>query len=147
MKKGHLKLAIEVGTEINALLVASRTVIAASAQMFHPSVQIAAYQLAVMLSSRGPTKPRELAALLDMDKSAISRLGKSLCDHGLAQMSVDPNDGRGAIYFLTELGQKRVEDASSVKLDAFFKRLHGWSGDDLREFGRLLRSFNGHPLD
>lgn len=142
MSKTQTELAAELGSELNALLVASRTVMAASATRFHPDLQPAAYQLAVMLAGQGPTKAGRLAERLDMDKSAISRLAKSLCDKGLADSSADPEDGRAIVYSLTDTGHDGIRAANAVKSDAFFSRVDGWSDAELTLFISLLRKFN-----
>ncbi|WP_164901689.1 MarR family winged helix-turn-helix transcriptional regulator [Neorhizobium lilium] len=132
----------DLGGEISALLVASRALSAASAARFHPSVQPAAYQLAVAISAKGSAKAGQLAELLDMDKSAISRLAKSLCEYGLAQSSPDPVDKRSTIYSLTNEGRERLKASNTAKAGAFFGRLEGWSEDELAQFISLLRKFN-----
>ena len=142
MGKARTKLARELGRELNALLVASRTVMAASADRFHPDLQPAAYQLATMLADQGSTKAGRLAERLGMDKSAVSRLAKSLCDNGLALASTDPDDGRATVYSLTDAGRNGMQAASAVKSDAFFSRVDGWSDTELALFIGLLRKFN-----
>lgn len=142
MSKMRTELATELGSALNALLVASRTVMAASSARFHPDLQPAAYQLAVMLADQGTVKAGRLAERLGMDKSAVSRLAKSLCDHGLAQASADPDDGRATVYSLTEEGLKSMNAANATKSDAFFSRLAGWSDAELTLFISLLRKFN-----
>jgi DNA-binding MarR family transcriptional regulator len=77
-----------------------------------------------------------------MDKSAISRLAKSLCDKGLAHSSADPDDGRAIVYSLTELGRSGIAGANSVKSEAFFSRVEEWSDAELTSFIGLLRKFN-----
>jgi DNA-binding MarR family transcriptional regulator len=142
MSKSHEELATELGSELNALLVASRTLTAASAARFHPDLQTAAYQLAVMLAGQGPTKAGQLAERLGMDKSAVSRLARSLCETGLAQASTDPDDGRAIVYSLTDAGRSGIQAANAVNSDAFFSRVAGWENDDLTQFIELLRKFN-----
>lgn len=142
MSKMRTELAMELGSELNGLLVSSRTVMATSAARFHPDLQPAAYQLGVMLAGQGPTKAGRLAERLDMDKSAVSRLAKSLCDNGLADTSADPDDGRAIVYSLTDAGHERIQAANAVKSDAFFSRVDGWSDAELALFIGLLRKFN-----
>ena len=138
----HAKLLADLGGELSALLVASRAVTAASAARFHPSLQQAAYQLAVAISAKGSAKAGQLAELLDMDKSAVSRLAKSLCERGLAQSSADPDDKRSTIYSLTDEGLEKLRASNGIKSDAFYERLDGWSDADLVQFTSLLRKFN-----
>jgi DNA-binding MarR family transcriptional regulator len=136
------ELETELGRELNALLVASRSVMAASAARFHPDLQPAAYQLAAMLAVQGPTKAGRLADRLGMDKSAVSRLAKTLCDKGLARSSTDPDDGRAIVYGLTDQGRAAMQAASAVKSGAFLSRVDGWSDADLTSFIGLLKTFN-----
>jgi DNA-binding MarR family transcriptional regulator len=142
MNKVRTELATELGSELNALLVASRAVMAASSARFHPDLQPAAYQLAVMLAGHGPTKAGHLAERLGMDKSAVSRLAKALCDTGLAQASTDPDDRRATVYSLTDAGRDGVQAANAVKSDAFFSRVDRWGNAELTLFISLLRKFN-----
>jgi DNA-binding MarR family transcriptional regulator len=142
MSRTRAELATELGGEMNALLAASRAVMAASAARFHPDLQPAAYQLAAMLAGLGSTKAGRLAERLGMDKSAVSRLAKSLCDKGLARASTDPDDRRATVYSLTERGHEAMSAANAVKSDAFFLRVDGWSDAELTLFVGLLRKFN-----
>jgi DNA-binding MarR family transcriptional regulator len=142
MSKTHMELATELGSELSALLVASRTVMAASAARFHPDLQPAAYQLATVLASQGSTKAGRLAERLGRDKSAVSRLAKSLCDKGLAHTSTDPDDGRAIVYSLTDAGRNGIQAANAVKSDAFLSRVDGWSNAELTLFIGLLGKFN-----
>lgn len=142
MEHSRAALMGALGAELNALLAAFRTVMAASAARFHPDLQPAAFQLAVTLSSRGPLKAWRLAEHLGMDKSAVSRLARSLCEKGLAAASADPEDGRAIVYSLTDEGVARLHAANAIKSDAYTARLAGWSDAELAAFTDLLRRFN-----
>lgn len=140
--KDRTDLILPLGAEINALLAAFRRLMTDSATCFHPDLQPATYQIAVMLSARGPSKAGRIAEQLGMDKSSVSRLVKTLCDHGLAFAAADLGDGRAKVYHLTAAGAEGVRQANAVKSEAFYARLEGWSDDELAEFTRLLRRFN-----
>lgn len=142
MKKNRSALLLALGGELNTLLAASRALTATSAERFDPFLQPAAYQLAITLSAHGPAKAGQLAQWLDMDKSAISRLAKALCGNGLAQSAVDPDDGRGTLYNLTDEGRRRVEASMVIKSDAFYSRLEEWRDEELAQFIELLWKFN-----
>lgn len=141
MDRNNSELMVALGAELNALMVAFRSVMATSAARFHPDLQPAAFQIAMTLSSRG-AKAGRLAEQLGMDKSAVSRLVKSLCDKGLAVASADPDDGRGIVYSLTKEGFARLGAANDIKSHAYFSRIEGWSDGELAEFTALLRKFN-----
>lgn len=137
------ELVMDLGSELRKLLIASRALTAASAASFSASLQPAAYQLALAISTKGSASARELVEMLDMDKSAVSRLAKSLCGQGLAKSEGDPDDRRSTIYSLTKKGLKTLQIANAIKSDVFFGRLEGWSDDELELFVGLLRKFNG----
>lgn len=142
MEKARAEHLRELGLELNALLAASRAHTAASAERFHPKLQPAAYQIATILSARGSATGRQLSEQLDMDKSAVSRLLKSLCDLGLTESVTDPDDRRSTIYRLTQEGRLRLEASIEVKAGAFHSRTDGWSESELIQFTGLLRKFN-----
>ncbi|OCJ62958.1 hypothetical protein A6U97_15860 [Agrobacterium tumefaciens] len=142
MEKTRVEHLRELGLQLNALLAASRAVTAASAARFHPKLQPAAFQIATILSARGSATGRQLSEQLDMDKSAVSRLLKSLCDLGLTESATDPDDRRSAIYRLTQEGRLRLEASTEVKVGAFQSRTDGWSEAELIQFTGLLRKFN-----
>lgn len=95
-----------------------------------------------MLAARGPSKAGALADGLGMDRSAVSRLAKSLCAAGLASPSPDPEDGRGTLYSLTDRGAANVAAANSAKSEAYFAPIERWSDEELVHFVTLLRTFN-----
>ncbi len=114
----------------------------AASACFAPQLQPAAYQLAVLLAAQGTSKAGQLADSLGMDKSAISRLGRSLCEAGLASARSDPDDKRSTLYSLTEEGRARMKASDALKARAFFSRFEGWDGAELHRFHTLLHKFN-----
>lgn len=144
MEKARAEHLRELGLELNALLAASRALTAASAERFHPKLQPAAFQIATILSARDSATGRQLSEQLDMDKSAVSRLLKSLCDLGLSESATGPDDRRSTIYRLTQEGRLRLDTSIEVKAGAFHSRTDGWSEAELIQFTGLLRKFNRH---
>lgn len=142
MGRRHAALVGELGDELSALLAASRAVMAASAARFHPDLQPAAYQLAAALARHGPSKAGRLAELLGMDKSAVSRLAKSLSEHRLVKAMADPDDGRGTVYRLTDAGDRRLQAADAIKAEMFLARLAHWDDAELAQLVALLGKFN-----
>ncbi|WP_268801808.1 MarR family winged helix-turn-helix transcriptional regulator [Paenibacillus amylolyticus] len=55
--------------------------------------------------SYGPTSPPALADATEMDHSSVSQLIKQLKNSGYVSKKPDPEDRRGVLLFLTELGQ------------------------------------------
>ena len=131
-----------MGAQINDLLVSSRAVLAQSAHRFDADLQPAAFQIAQWLAMHGPANASRVADALGMDKSAISRLAKSLSALRILRSAPDPDDKRGVIHEITPQGRERVAVANQAKTTAFLDKLAGWGTDDLAVFTRLLARFN-----
>lgn len=139
---GREELILALGAQINILLVSSRAVLAQSAQRFDPDLQPAAFQIAQWLALHGPANANRVADALGMDKSAISRLTKSLSALNILQSALDPQDRRGVIHEITPEGRERVAVANQAKTTAFLDKLAGWEKEDLAVFAGLLARFN-----
>nr|WP_286195071.1 MarR family transcriptional regulator [Agrobacterium sp. Ap1] len=124
------------------MVTGHRALITACAAEFHPDLQPAAYQIALTIDRHGGCKTGELASILDMDKSAVSRLTKSLSENGLVTSRTDPSDGRGTIFELSRQGRQNLERSNTIKGEAFFARLADWSAQEMTHFSTLLEKFN-----
>lgn len=141
-KANRSNLHRAIGAEVHTLITAHRALIAACAAEFHPDLQPAAYQIASTIDRHGGCKTGELASILDMDKSAVSRLTKSLSENGLVTARTDPNDGRGTNFELSRQGRENLERSNAIKGEAFFARLSDWSAQEMTQFSRLFQKFN-----
>ncbi|MCU1528791.1 MAG: transcriptional regulator, MarR family [Frondihabitans sp.] len=135
---------LELGTQINALLSASRSLTERSAAQFHPDLTPAAFHLARWLFAFGPTKPSVLAAQVSMDRSSTSALIGRMKKLDIVTTQPDPADHRGVIVDLTETGRKHVTAALDLRGAEFADRLAGWDAADVEMLTTLLRRFNHH---
>lgn len=135
------ELIKQLGEELNVLLASSRVLMTASAEAFDPELQPAAYQVALGLSLLDGANATQLAQRLEMDKSAISRLTRSLIDKGLLTSFTDPKDARSILYYLTSKGAERIKAAAALKASAFYLKLEGWSEDEIAQLANLLGKF------
>ncbi len=133
----------ELGTELNALIMASRAVMAEAVACFQPPISSSAFQVLHWLHSFGPANASRIAEALVMDRSVISRLTKQLGQSGLTETRPDDQDGRGVVYALTEAGHAKVADAIARKGNLFEMRIVQWQEADLVHLTRLLRKLNG----
>ncbi len=136
-------LELALGTELNALLGASRALTERSAARFHPALRPAAFHLARWLYAFGPAKPSAIAREVGMDRSATSGLIRQMKVLGLVDSTPDPADSRGVIISLTDAGRDRVVDALDLRGSEFFQRTKTWGEADLSALVKLLRKFNG----
>ncbi|WP_338588234.1 MarR family transcriptional regulator [Paenibacillus sp. Y5S-9] len=141
--KDRTALELALGEQIHALISASHALNVRSAERFDANLQPAAFQLVRWLYSYGPTSAAALAEANAMDRSSVSRLIKQLEKSGYVSKEQDPNDRRGVLLSLTELGQQSTVAALKQKESAFYDRISRWDDKELERFTVLLRQFNG----
>ncbi|HLN16939.1 MAG TPA: MarR family transcriptional regulator [Acidimicrobiales bacterium] len=81
----------------------------------------------------------ELAERLAVDPPAVTRKVQQLERAGLLARSADPADARAMRLRLTPEGRHSIERLLSARQQWLDSLLRGWSGDDRREFARLLQ--------
>nr|WP_154896159.1 MarR family transcriptional regulator [Paenibacillus xylanexedens] len=141
--KDREALELALGEQIHALISASHALNVRSAERFDATLQPAAFHLVRWLYSYGPTSAAALAEATAMDRSSVSRLIKELEKSGYVSKEQDPDDRRGVLLSLTELGQQSTVGALKEKESAFYERISGWDNAELERFTTMLRQFNG----
>ncbi|WP_207906751.1 MarR family winged helix-turn-helix transcriptional regulator [Luteibacter rhizovicinus] len=139
------KLVGALGEQLSALLSASRALTTEAGAAFHPDLPPAAFHIAQWLRSFGAAKVSRVAEAVAMDRSATSRLTSRLIELGLVEARPDPDDGRGVVLDLTDLGRRNIDQAIARKGDVFHRKIEGWSHVDLEQFTACLRRFNAMP--
>ncbi|GAA4823463.1 MarR family winged helix-turn-helix transcriptional regulator [Tomitella cavernea] len=112
------------------------------ARTIHEEMPPSTYTVFVVVSDRQPTRAGEIAEVLDMDKSVISRHLAALTELGLIRRDCDPDDRRSHTVSLTGLGVEKVREAITMRWEDISARLEGWTMDDLEAFVAQLRRFN-----
>ena len=81
---------------------------------------------------------KDVAAMLDLEHSTVSRLLGEMEDDGLVARGSDPTDRRRTTVALTDLGRAVVADAT--QMTRFFMRLmlSDWPLEDVESLTRLL---------
>jgi DNA-binding MarR family transcriptional regulator len=90
------------------------------------------------LDERGQLRLSDLAAVVDLDLSTVSRHVSYFEQLGLIERATDPGDRRASLVSITDRGRAgltAIRGARTVLLDSVFS---SWSSDDRREFHRLL---------
>ncbi|WP_026889020.1 MarR family winged helix-turn-helix transcriptional regulator [Clostridium beijerinckii] len=138
----RIELELKLGKELNALISASHALNVKTAARFDSTLQPAAFLLVRWLFSFGPTSATVLAESTAMDRSSVSRLVNQLKKLGYVQSEISPNDRRGILLSLTELGRQKTIDALKEKESLFYERISKWDDSKLKQFTEMLRDFN-----
>jgi DNA-binding MarR family transcriptional regulator len=99
----------------------------------------AAMAVLLQLDESGPTRPGELADLLQVEAPHVTRQIQLLERVGYTQRVPDPDDGRAQLVRLTSAGRaaaRRIRDTSRTSLET---ALTHWAPTDLHTLSGLLR--------
>lgn len=137
-------LELQLGEQLNALISASHALNVRTAACFDSTLQPAAFLIVRWLFSFGPTSATVLAESTAMDRSSVSRLVNQLKALNYVKGEPSPNDRRGVLLSLTELGRQKTINALKEKESAFYERISKWDNSRLEKFIELLRDFNDY---
>ncbi|GKU24972.1 MarR family winged helix-turn-helix transcriptional regulator [Clostridium folliculivorans] len=138
----RLDLEAKLGRQLNMLLSASHALNVRTAACFDNSLQPASFLLIRWLFTYGPTSATALAESTAMDRSSVSRLVNQLKKLGYVSSESSPEDRRGVLLSLTELGRQKTIGALKEKESAFYERISNWDDSKLASFVDLLNDFN-----
>lgn len=108
---------------VDAFIAASRALVAVAARSLADlgeTVTLPQYRALVVLRTRGPQRPADLAGLLDVTPSTASRMIERLARKQLVRRVRGKNDRRNVRVHLTEAGQKvvsQVTDRRRIELE------------------------------
>lgn len=118
-----------VAEEVNALLGARREL---KNQVLTGRCSMAELTLLAALETHGVHRVSELAEQFGVDASVVSRQVAQLVQHGLAERTIDPGDGRSHPVRVTPRGRTELADARRRLHAAWDDALAGWSEAELR---------------
>lgn len=101
----------------------------------------ASYWVLACLTERGPLRLSELARMMTLDPSTVSRQVRQLEAQGLVGRGTDPSDARAVLLALTPEGREVVGRFRGGRHELMQQVLARWPEDDRRELGRLLSRF------
>lgn len=90
------------------------------------------------LAHRGALRLTDLAGVLDLDASTVSRHVRTLEERGLVARTTDPDDGRATRLALTDDGRERLEAGAARRRALVAELLEDWSAEDRETLRRLL---------
>jgi DNA-binding MarR family transcriptional regulator len=91
-----------------------------------------------LAAERGPIRPTDIAAELDVNPSSITRQVKAL--HALGHLTIagDPTDGRAYLVQANDQGRAELNAFDDKGLEVFSAVVEDWSEQDLRLLTTLL---------
>jgi DNA-binding MarR family transcriptional regulator len=128
--------------EVGVLIRRVKRVIGERARAVHPDLQPASYLMLTHLASAGPQRSSAMSERFGVDKGAISRQVRHLCELGLLERRPDPVDGRAMLISASPDAVRRLEAVSTDRRRWLEEQLANWSEDDLREFVSGLARYN-----
>jgi DNA-binding MarR family transcriptional regulator len=102
------------------------------------SLDRADYVALARIEEAQPIRPTELAELVGIDLSAVSRQVRDLVDSGLVTRSRDASDHRACHLRLTDEGRVLLARVRQARQGAARRLLAGWSGPDQAALARLV---------
>ncbi|MHB1009355.1 MAG: MarR family winged helix-turn-helix transcriptional regulator [Propionibacteriaceae bacterium] len=98
----------------------------------------------------GPLRATELAELLYVDLSVVSRQIASLSDRGLVVKTRDADDRRAFRVEITEAGRSLVSDVACIRQRFLEGLLDEWDTEDVTRFAdylhRLTQALDSHHI-
>ncbi|MCU1397971.1 MAG: MarR family transcriptional regulator [Acidimicrobiales bacterium] len=102
----------------------------------------AAYLIARTLDQGGPASVNELARVLGLDGSTVTRQVAAMEARQQAARKAHPDDGRAWLISLTPAGRDEMNAISAIRRQRFAEYTADWAPDDLDQFSRMLQRFN-----
>jgi DNA-binding MarR family transcriptional regulator len=85
-----------------------------------------------------PMRLTELAAVVDLDASTVSRQVRNLEAGGLVERTEDPTDRRATVLALAEKGRTRLRAGAARRRRAIAALVADWPDHDREQLRRLL---------
>jgi DNA-binding MarR family transcriptional regulator len=101
----------------------------------------AAYWVLGRIAKHGPGEPlrlSELAHMMNLDPSTVSRHVRALETQGLARRETDPSDARAVILATTAAGREVLDRLLVARHQLLEKALAEWPDGDRQDIARLL---------
>lgn len=97
-----------------------------------------AYFALTHLAATGPVRTSDLAGLLELDLSTVSRQVRVLEGAGLLEREADPSDGRAHLLALSPEGRRALEDARRERHAVLDRALADWDDTDRHRLVQLV---------
>ena len=105
------------------------------------AVDRASYGVLARVGEHQPVRLSDLAHLLGVDVSTISRQVATLEQRGLLSRSADPDDGRAVLLQLTAPGQAYLRKLSAAWHEIVADSLVDWEPREIAQFATMIGRF------
>ena len=112
-----------------------------SLQATRVGITLAQYRTLAVLDAEGDQNVRDLALLLGVDRSTVTRMCNRLATAGLIERRTDPLDGRAVVISLTRRGRKVVNDVTGARRNEIASLLRGIASPRRAQLVDLLTEF------
>jgi DNA-binding MarR family transcriptional regulator len=136
------EMVAAIEQELSALFRRSRSASLRLARRVHPEMDAAGYALISQIELGAGVRASDVAQVLGLDKSTVSRGITQLENLGLIERVGDPDDGRARLLRLTTTGAERYEAMRTQRQTEFRAILDRWNPTDLADLARLLARLN-----
>ncbi|WP_019136199.1 MarR family winged helix-turn-helix transcriptional regulator [Cellulomonas massiliensis] len=134
--------------ELGLLLRRSHAASGRLSRDLHPDIDPAAYELLALVASSPGVRASDLAAYIGVGRGTMSRQLSKLHATGLLARRPDPDDFRGQLLELTELGAQRLAAAQQARRARLREALRSWDQREVDELAEHLSRLNhvlGNP--
>lgn len=107
------------------------------------SIDGAGYWQLAMLSELGPLRPSDLAQLLSLDISTVSRQLKQLQQAGLVTRKVHDQDARAYLMIISEAGSKVLDEITQLRRQTISQVVESWDTPEVETLVGLIQQLTG----
>lgn len=139
----------EIEASIAQLFRSARKALREYSAELHQDLQPTGFSILRIIDQNGPIQAGAIAAISDLDKSAVSRQVKVLRDLGLVDTTPDPLDGRSSFLVISPYAVERMNYVRTLVQRDYRRRFESWTAPELRRFASDLDRFNdpAEPTD
>lgn len=124
--------------DVNAMVAALFTLTAGMERARRQRKAAGTLSLLQLIDGRRAIRPSEIADLLQVHASLVTRQVRELEDAGHVQVAADPADGRSCLVTLTPAGTGELKRLTQAGLDRFALFVADWQPGDVRTLTALL---------
>jgi DNA-binding MarR family transcriptional regulator len=107
-----------------------------------PGLSALATELLRVVIEAGSIRASDLANLLSVTKTSISRYVNEMLDEGLLVQRADPSDGRATLLSLSSMGRRALEEREARRSSYLHELCGAWPKGDMETLTVLLQRLN-----
>lgn len=130
--------AVDLERELVRFTRTARSAGLRAADVLSPGLEQSGYALVVVIERLGQAHACELADVMGLDKSTVSRLLGSLAHRDLIERTADPADRRSQVVALSEHGRARLAAARDEHSADLARVLADWTPEEIGDAVRLI---------